>query len=161
MIQKDYDYGCEPGTNKLMIYRVTEKQPDGTHKEYEIDEVIGFTNDLIIKYPEITEHIMPYPLLYHGKLSTLYHWVDEKMHWNENILEELKNDQDNFGMELNEPLCKNKVPREGICLRIESDPVNECFKLKTVNFFMRESKLMDKGEVDIEMMDNYNSEEKN
>lgn len=155
MIQKSYDYGCEPGTNKLMIYRVNEKLEDGTHREYEIDEVIDFTNNLVGNFPEISDRIMPYPLLYKGTLADLYPDLDTTNHWHENVLEALKNDTKHFGMEKNEPMCKNKVPREGICVRIANDPVKECFKLKSLAFLQKEAKNIDSGEVDIEMADNY------
>lgn len=155
MIQKGYDYGCERGTNKLMIYRVNEKMPDGTHREYEIDEVIDFTNKLVEVYPEIAGNIMPYPLIYHGRLSDLYPDIDKENHWNENVLEAMKNDKQTLGMELGEPLCRNKVPREGICLRIANDPVKECFKLKAIAFLKKEADDVSKGIVDIEMADNY------
>lgn len=161
MIQKSYDYGCDRGTNKLMIYRVTEKLEDGTHREYEIDEVISFIEHLVAKYPEISDRIIPFTLLYHGKLSDLYPQIDKQNHWNENVLEALKNDRQTFGMELDEPMCRNKVPREGICLRIANDPVKECFKLKCLAFLGKEAKEIDKGEVDIEMMDNYVGDEEN
>lgn len=159
MIQKGYDYGCKVGTNKLMIYRVSEKLEDGTHREYEIDEVIAFADELLKNYPEIADRIMPYTLLYHGKLSNLYSDIDVANHWNENVLEAMKNDKQTLGMELDEPLCNNKVPREGVCIRIANDPIKECFKLKCAKFLMKESASIDKGEVDIEMMDNYVSEE--
>lgn len=155
MIQKGYDYGCSKGTNKLMIYRVNEKLEDGTHREYEISEVIEFIDNLVKTYPEISERIMPFTFLYHGTLADLYPHIDKANHWNENILEALKMDKQMFGMELDEPLCKNKVPREGICVRIANDPVKECFKLKCLTFLGKEAKEIDKGEVDIEMMDNY------
>jgi hypothetical protein len=155
MIQKGYDYGCEPGTNKLMIYRVNEKMEDGTHKEYEISEVINFTNNLVDNFPDISDRILPYQLLYHGKLSDLYPTINSESHWHENALEAMKSDKEHFGMELNEPLCNNKVPREGICLRIANDPVKECFKLKCLKFLKKESEDIDKGVVDIEMADNY------
>lgn len=155
MIQKGYDYGCEPGANKLMIYRVSEKLEDGTHREYEIDEVIDFTNWLVGNFPEISDRTMPYQLLYHGKLSDLYPTISTEKHWHENVLEALKADRRHFGMEKDEPLCKNKVPREGICIRIANDPVKECFKLKTVAFLQKEAKSIDSGEVDIETADSY------
>ena len=155
MIQKGYDYGCEPGTNKLMVYRVSEKLEDGTHREYEIDEVMRFGNDLRLAYPSIADRIMEYPLLYHGKLSDLYPEIDIHNHWNENVLEAMKRDRQTFGMELDEPMCKTKVPREGICLRIEGDPVRECFKLKCLTFLGKEAKEIDKGNVDMEMEDSY------
>ena len=159
MIQKGYDYGCKIGSNKLMIYRVSEKLEDGTHREYEIDEVIAFADELLKNYPEIADRIMPYTLLYHGKLADLYSDIDVANHWNENVLEAMKNDKQTLGMEFDEPLCNNKVPREGVCIRIANDPIKECFKLKCAKFLMKESASIDKGEVDIEMMDNYVSEE--
>lgn len=155
MIQKGYDYGCERGKNKLMIYRVSEKLDDGAHKEYEICDVIRFTDELIEKYPEIYDNIISYPLLYHGKLSELYPEIDTSNHWNENVLEAMKNDKVHFGMEGDEPMCRNKVPREGICLRIADDPIKECFKLKCVKFLAKEQKAVDNGEVDIEMAQEY------
>jgi len=158
MIQKGYDYRCPKGTNKLMIYRVNEKMPDGTHREYEIDEVMEFADNLVAKYPEIAKNIMKYPLLYHGTLADLYPDIDTTMHWNENVLEAMKADKEHFGMECNEPLCDNKVPREGVCLRIANDPVKECFKLKCLKFRQLEQKRVDAGEVDIEMADNYGDE---
>ena len=72
-------------------------------------------------------------------------------YWNENVVIAMKNDKKLLGMELNEPLCKNKVPREGVCVRIDNDPIKECFKLKTDAFAVREAKEMDNGTVDIEM----------
>lgn len=155
MIQKGYDYGCKPGENRFMIYRVSEKKEDGSHKEYEISEVIDFIKALKANYPELTDRLMDYTLLYNGKLSDLYPEVDAGNHWNENILELLKNDKEHFGMEMDEPMCKNKVPREGIVLRIDNDSIKEAFKLKCCKFLLKESKDIDAGNVDIEMMDNY------
>jgi hypothetical protein len=74
------------------------------------------------------------------------------------VLEELKNDVEHFGMEKNEPLCKNKVPREGIVLRIDNDITKEAFKLKCVNYLQKESNNIDTT-VDIEMMSRYLDED--
>ena len=68
----------------------------------------------------------------------------------------MENDKINFGMELNEPMCKTKVPREGVVIRIVNDVKPEAFKLKTVSFKMREAKQVDAGEVDIETQINHN-----
>lgn len=70
--------------------------------------------------------ISPLPILYQGTLSALYPSLDTTDHWHENLLETMKYDIVHFGMEQDEPLCRNKVPREGICLRIDNDPINEC-----------------------------------
>ena len=95
---------------------------------------------------------MDIPILYQGFLGDLYPEIADAPDWNAKLLERFKSDSDRFGMELNEPLCNGIVPREGICVRIMNDPINECFKLKTLRFLGKEAELIDKGEVDIELM---------
>lgn len=158
MIQKQYDYGCEVGTNKLMPYRITTSLPDGGKYEWNVEEVKDWTEKLIKEHPEIADRIHVIDLLYHGTLADLYPTLSLTEHWNENVLEELRNDKKHFGMEKDEPLCEIKVPREGICIRIDDDETNENFKLKCQKFDDREKKLMDEGEVDIEMNDTYSSD---
>lgn len=63
-----------------------------------------------------------------------------------------------FGMEEDEPYFYNKVPREGIVIRIDNDKKPEAFKLKCLKFYQRERKMIDKGEVDIEMVQGYAEE---
>jgi hypothetical protein len=48
--------------------------------------------------------------------------------------------------------CKNKVPSEGIVIRVEDDYKFDLvtLKLKNYRFLENETKLLDKGEVDIE-----------
>lgn len=150
-IQKNYDYGCKQGENKLMIYRITVKEND-KKRELDVPEVLDFTKKLIKNHPELKNKIHPIDLLYNGTLGDLYSDLDPENHWHENVLERLKND---FGMEQNEPLNIKKMPREGIVLRKDGDPVAEAFKLKTNAFLLLESKAIDKGEVDIEMSEGY------
>lgn len=88
--------------------------------------------------------------LYHGTLKDLYPDIQVDENWHTNILEAMKSDKEHFGMEENEPLCLNKVPREGICIRKFQDPLRECFKLKTQSFKLKEALQYDEGEVDIE-----------
>ena len=148
MIQKNYDYGCSSGESKLMIYRITSSEEDGSKREWEIDEVIDFTENLKKSIPQL----MSYPLLYHGTLRDLYPELTED--WENKVLEKLKSES-KFGMEKNEPLCMNKVPREGIVIRIANDPLNEAFKLKCNKFLEMEGKEIDSGQIDIEMQDKY------
>lgn len=155
MIQKQYDYGCEVGTNKLMPYRITTSLPDGGKYEWNVEEVKEWTEKLIKEHPEIADRIHVIDLLYNGTLADLYPTLSLTEHWNENVLEELRNDKKHFGMEKDEPLCENKVVREGLCIRINDDETNENFKLKCQKFYDREKKLMDEGEVDIEMGNTY------
>ena len=155
MIQKGYDYGCKVGTSKLMIYRISSSLDDGSKYEWNVQDIYDWTINFIKEYPELEKYIHPIDILYHGTLANLYPHIDIKNHWHENVLQAMKNDKKYFGMELDEPMCKNKVPREGIVIRIDNDPLNEAFKLKTDYFFGRESKMIDNGEIDIEMENGY------
>ena len=162
MMQKEYDYGCEVGTNKFMPYRITTETEDGKKYEWDVSEVKEWTEQLIKKYPDIKERIDVIDILYQGTLRDLYPTLDVKHHWHNDVLLQMKADKEHFGMELNEPLCKAyKVPREGVVIRINGDPVAEAFKLKTDNFFLREKKEIDKGNIDAEMSETYTNEDVN
>lgn len=155
MIQNGYDYGCSVGENYLMPYRITFTDVKGNHTEWEVNEVFGWTKQLVEKYPELSNKIKPITILYHGTLSELYPDVEANNDWNSNILARFKADTEHFGMEQIEPMCKNKCYREGIVLRIDNDIHAEAFKLKTNAFLFRESKAIDSGDVDDEMAENY------
>lgn len=150
MIQKGYDYGCKPGENILMPYRITETDAEGNRKEWNVLDVYNWTVDVLFKHPELRDKIMPISILYHGRLGNLYPELDQSEHWNQELLNRLETDKEIFGMGLNEPMCKTKVPREGVVIRIENDTKAEAFKLKTLAFKMREAKQVDSGEVDME-----------
>lgn len=158
MIQKDYDYGCAVGTNKFMPYRITSETDNGKKYEWNVSEVKDWTEKLIDDYPEIKDRIQVIPILYHGTLQDLYPNLDVHNHWNENVLEALKNDKEHLGMELLEPMCKNKVYREGVVVRIDNDPIAESFKIKSNGFYGYEQKAVDEGTVDMEMELNYLNE---
>lgn len=159
-IQKEYDYGCDVGENFLMPYRITTTNEDGTKKEWNVEDVYNWTVQLITNHPELGDKIHPITIFYHGTLGDLYPELSLTEHWHENLLEMMKNDKKHFGMEKNEPMCKNKVPREGICIRKDDDEFPECFKLKCEKFREREAKLINdieqgKEELDNEMNETY------
>ena len=148
-IQKGYDYGCLPTDevkSKLMVYRITVND-----QELEISDVIAFGQYLKDYLGDV---IIDFPLLYHGTLAELYPEISTTEHWHENVLEALKNEK-KFLMEEMEPMCINKVPREGFVIRKANDPIKRAFKLKTTKFFEREAKQIDNGEVDIEITEGY------
>jgi hypothetical protein len=159
MIQKQYAYECLEGENNLMVYRISTMDEDGNRKEWNVQDVYDWTVKLIDRMKEANDEnwkrIHPIDILYHGTLGDLYPEVDESDHWHENVLEKMKNDKEHFGMEDYEPLCKyNKVPREGIVLRIDDDPINEAFKLKTTSFALGEALLYDDDDYqDIEVQE--------
>ena len=159
MIQKNYDYGCNKGKNKLMIYRITTNNEDGTKYEWNVTEVKEWTEKLVKDHPEIADRIHVIDLLYHGTLADLYPNISYMDHWHENVLEALRNEKERFNMEKNDPICKNKVPFEGVVLRIDNDEFAEAFKLKCAKFLSKEREEIDKGEVDMEMIDNYGNDE--
>lgn len=138
-----YDYGCEVGKNFLMPYRITTTNEDGSKNEWSVEEVYNWTNKLIENYPELKERIHPINIFYHGTLGELYPDLSPTEHWHENLLERMKNDVEHFGMEKNEPMCKNKVPREGIVIRKDDSTIPEAFKLKCIAFLKKEAELMD------------------
>ena len=162
MIQKGYDYGCDKGENFLMIYRITTSNEDGSKHEWNVSEVKEWTEKLIENYPELSNKVRVIDLLYHGTLMDLYPKLSLTDHWHENVLEELRNDKKNFFMEKNCFICKNKVPAEGIVLRIDDDEFAEAFKLKSYKFLKKEAELMDeiangKEELNDEMAETYGS----
>ena len=159
MIQKNYDYGCNKGENKLMVYRITTNNEDGTKHEWNVTEVKEWTEKLVKDHPEIADRIHVIDLLYHGTLADLYPNISYMDHWHENVLEALRNEKERFNMEKNDPICKNKVPFEGVVLRIDNDEFAEAFKLKCAKFLSKEREEIDKGEVDMEMLDNYGNNE--
>ena len=159
-IQKKYDYGCDVGENFMMPYRITTTNEDGTKKEWEVVEVLDWTLNLIKTHPYLAKVIHPIRILYHGTLMDLYPKLSLTEHWHENLLNEMRNDKKLFGMERNEPMCINKVPREGICIRKDEDTFAECFKLKCDKFRDWEAKLISdieegKEELDEEMSETY------
>lgn len=150
MIQKDYDYGCKVGENFLMIYRITEHDEYGL-REYSIGEVIMFTNYLIRAMQDAKDENVK--RIFNISNVTLYHKceVSELVYDIEDLPNALA---ERCNIEKNEPLCINKVPREGVVVRIFNDEVPESFKLKGIKFLEKEKSAIDAGDTDIEMAEN-------
>ena len=136
MIQKGYDYGCEPSTFKVYIYRLTYTNPDGKLFEFSAKQVQDFCKK---------NGLNAVPQLFYGFAKD---FSDERMteeNWQNKLLETLKakyNEKDCF-------MCYNKVPEEGIVIRVEGLDF-EAYKLKSNAFYEWETKQLDIGEVDIE-----------
>ena len=162
-IQKDFDYGCRNGESKLMIYRISQETEDGHRVEWNVTDVQEWTMKLIRDLKsageiKLAEMIHPIDIVYHGTLRDLYPEIAEDESWAANVVRALANEK-KFYMEEEEPLCKNHVPREGLVLRKDNDPVREAFKIKTMKFRNKEAKAIDSGELDIEMQERYGNEE--
>lgn len=55
-------------------------------------------------------------------------------------------------------IVKIKFQEKELLLEIDNDKKPEAFKLKCLKFYQRERKMIDKGEVDIEMVQGYTEE---
>jgi hypothetical protein len=135
-IQEGYDYGCEMGKYNIYIYRITSTNADG--------KVIEFTGSQVRDYCK-KYGLNMVPILYIGKIGNLFP-IAEDQHWHETLLKNMEK----VYLEGDCIMCKNKVPAEGIVVKV--DRLNECetYKLKSFAFLERETKFLDKGELDIE-----------
>lgn len=148
-IQKGYDYGCMPPKEgekyeigkhfDIYVYRVTLTNVTGQVHEFSAREVQQWC--MMVGLPMVNEW-------YYGYAKDLYPDLAPSEHWNENFLQRLANDKE-FYMECNSPSCSNKVPHEGIVIKIENMK-SEAFKLKCFKFLDAEGKALDKGESNIE-----------
>lgn len=141
MIQKDYDYSCEPNTFKTLIYRITTTNPKGDVFEWSAKQVQDWCRENGL------EAVKQY---YYGYAKDLFDipFVDSE--------DGLKFWQDAFFKKLQETYlekdceyCKNKVPNEGIVLRVEKNDI-DVYKLKSFRFLEKETKDLDSGTQDIE-----------
>ena len=131
-IQKGYDYGCVHGEHKLVVYRITYTKPDGNVIEYSWLQI----KDYCRKYQ--LEHVKE---LFFG---TIREFVDD---WGEEtFLDWLSTTY----LEKDCKYCVNKVPAEGICVRIDGRDNYSTYKLKSKRFLERETKELDSGEANIE-----------
>lgn len=137
-IQKDYDYGCNPGQHKIYAYRITFTNQDGFKVELTDKQIEEFCNKYDILYSDT--------FMYYGYAKDLFPKLDTESHWNENFLKELELAY----TEKNCYICKNKVPEEGIVLRVENLFEYEAYKLKSFNFIKREDDQLESGESNLE-----------
>jgi hypothetical protein len=157
MIQKKHDYGCKPGNWKFMPYRITYTDEVGNKTEFEIHEVDEWTRNLVTENPHLADNIMFLNIVYSGRLMDLYPDIDIAQHWHENVLARMKTDKERFLMEEDEPMCKNKVPREGIVIRKKNDEHARAWKLKTARHYAKECEANDAGEINIEDMESQST----
>jgi hypothetical protein len=84
-------------------------------------------------------------ILYEGLAEDLYQDLSPTQHFSENFVERLAGDH-GLGMEEDADECKNKVPQEGIVIRVGK----KAYKLKTTAHLLWKQKWIEKGELDIE-----------
>lgn len=143
-IQKNYDYGCEPPVDKeyihekhfkVRVYRITLTNVDGQVHEFSAREVQQYCNKV---------GLVPVEEYYYGYARDLYPDLEiSAKDWSEQFINRLANDK-HFNMECDSPDCNNKVPHEGIVIKVENMK-SEAFKLKCFKFL---SKSQDDEEMD-------------
>lgn len=148
-IQRGYHYGCQPGTHRFLVYRVTLTNDDGKVVE--------------LSWPQMREFCQKYGLemvkeLYYGKAVEFVDDTDsaDLSQWQGWLLKTLE------GAYVRDQMCQYnncEVPAEGIVVRVDHLEESEAFKLKSFAFLERETKLLDKGEADIETQESIEEEE--
>jgi hypothetical protein len=160
MIQKNYDYGCKSdlkkefvivsshnqlAEHKFLVYRITYTKPDGNVIEFSWNQI----KDYCKKYSLETVKE-----LYHGRMVNYggpLNWtIGEEEKWNEYFFDTLSFQY----LEKDCKWCINKLPAEGIVVRIDGKETFSAYKLKSKRFLEKESKQLDEeaknNEVNIE-----------
>jgi hypothetical protein len=140
-IQKGYDYSCKVSEHKFYVYKISVVNSDG--------KVIYLTDKQIEEYCEKVGLLYKDTFIYYGKAKNLYDlegrgddsfslnlWRNQFM----NYLETKHNEKDCY-------MCVNKVPEEGIVLRVEKLESYEAYKLKSKRFLLMESEAQEKEEI--------------
>lgn len=142
-IQDGYDYGCKPYSFDIYVYRLTQTNVDGVVYEFPAKHV---------KYWCDNNGVNPVPELYHGSVKEFFRKEtgrelspEQEPSWRSVLLESIKsryNEKDCY-------MCSGKLPEEGCVIRVDSDEL-VAFKCKSKRFHERETKMLDKGNDDIE-----------
>ncbi len=157
-IQKGYDYGCEKGLvgdatfdatgvdtpeHKFVVYRMTYTKPDGSLIELSWQQI----KDYCKKYNLETVKELYFGLAFNAQRFC----GDDHLFVNaEDFQQHFFPALQSYYLEKDCVHCKNKVPAEGICVRIDGRETYMTYKLKSKRFLERETKELDKGEVNIE-----------
>jgi hypothetical protein len=141
-IQKSYDYGCAVGEHKFYVYKIGIVNVDG--------KTIYLTDLQIKEWCDKVGLLYSDTLKYYGRAIDRYNyniggkWSIEE--WRDrflSVLEATYNEHDCY-------ICKNKVPEEGIVLRIEHLDSYEAYKLKSKAFILQESNDQEKEVTNLE-----------
>jgi hypothetical protein len=143
-IQGEYTYGCQPGTHRFLVYRVTSTSVDGKIIEFSWQQMKEFCN---------TSGLEMVKELWFGQAKDRVSsvggpaWECDLALWQGRFLSVLEN------LYVNDPMClhnDNKVPAEGIVVKIDRLRDAEAYKLKNFKFLEWETKQLDQGAVDTE-----------
>ena len=140
-IQGKYDYGCQVGEHKFYTYKISVVNTDGN--------VIFLTDKQIEEYCEKVGLLYKDTFIYYGKARDINDDSGERSsitEWREVLLAKLEEKYN----EKNCYMCVNKVPEEGIVVRVERLERYEAYKLKSKRFLLMESEEQEKEVSNIE-----------
>lgn len=139
-LQNGYDYGCSHNQHAFYVYRITHTEEDGNTIELSWNQIKEYCKKHNLN------HVHEY---YFGTLREYLQSVgistdeDFRGEWFEHM-------KTAFNLEKDCEFCKNTVPAEGVCVRIDGRSSYSTYKLKAARFKLRESDEMDKGILNIE-----------
>jgi hypothetical protein len=149
-IQKGYDYGCikpvyeneyvEGVHYKVYVYRITFTNEDGNVSELSWKQIKSYCDYFGIRYV---------PEYYFGKLIDFdksFKKIKSDDEFNEAVIKILEEKY----LEKYCEFCGNKVPSEGIVLRVDKLFNFDAYKLKSFAFMLNETKNLDDNVIDIE-----------
>jgi len=143
-IQGKYDYGCKVGQHKFYVYKISVVNTNGN--------IIFLTDKQIEEYCEKVGLLYKDTFIYYGKAKELY--PDLKAYLGDTDLTDWENSMiSRLEKDYNEKdcyICSNKVPEEGIIIRVERLEQYEAYKLKSKRFLLMESEEQEKEVSNIE-----------
>jgi hypothetical protein len=143
-IQKGYTYNIPHGLCNLYVYRVTTVNPHGVTSDLSWEAVTQFCTERGLK------HV---PELWNGPASLVPELLDElldtKFHEEADVLLGRRTHAADLLLSRALPLAPESPCDEGVCIRIEAI-TPEIYKAKSPAFLEHETKLLDKGEEDLE-----------
>ena len=148
-----YDYGCAASEYKIIVYKMTFTNSDGISYTIPWLPMVEFCKKHGIETP---------PLYFYGYAKDAFDIsIDDENKWREEFLEKLSTKSEWGLNDVDCLYCKNKVPSEGVVLRVEDTTDYDLFtaKLKNFRFLDEETKLLDAGNENIEdtQEDNINT----
>lgn len=137
-IQKGYDYGCAEGEHKFYVYKISVVNPSG--------QVIFLSDPQIEEFCEKVGLNFKDTVIYQGKAKDMYPNIILDHEWRDKFLAQLEKDYN----EKDCYMCTNKVPEEGIILRVDKLDSYEAYKLKSKRFLLMEDEEQEQGIANIE-----------
>jgi hypothetical protein len=143
-IQGKYDYGCNIGEHKFYVYKISVVNTDGN--------VIFLTDKQIQEWCDKVGLLYSDTFIYYGKAKDLYpdlngYLVGEDLtDWRNSMISRIEKDYN----EKDCYMCANKVPEEGVIIRVERLDQYEAYKLKSKRFLLMESEEQEKEVINIE-----------